>query len=223
MRRIGWLIAVAACSPAPAERLRDPKPAACKSQDDIAKLEAPIYAANVPRDDAARAKFLADRQLTLDGGTLPMMLAGRPQWSAGAKDQLPDPDAVQRAVDEAHHRDRELIRLDLGRATWSQVVVERATADEQPCVRDPLPAPTWQLAHDPTGTTVVLRTRTSRKIVSSVEQCGTCYVGCGIPTNGFEWIAVVLPVAAGVPYRIEKLDLVDDHVEVRCEREANAM
>jgi hypothetical protein len=223
VRRLGLWIAVAACSPAPPERLHTPKPlpGRCKTSEQISQIEQPILAANKPRDDAAAAKFLAERQLTLDGSKLPMMIAGKPRWTGAANEQLPDAQAVQSAIFDAHHREHDLFRVDLGRATWSQVIVDPNTED--PCARDPLPATTYALAHDASGTAVVIRTRTSRHIATSVEQCGTCFIGCGIPVDGYPWVAVLLPIAAGVPSRIETLDLVEDRVQVWCEEEKPAM
>jgi hypothetical protein len=68
-----------------------------------------------------------------------------------------------------------------------------------------------------------MHTRTARHIVTWVVQCGSCFVGWGIPEDAPDWTAVLLPLAAGVPYRIETLDLVDDQVKVWCEHEMPAM
>ena len=224
MRRLAWLIAAVACSPAPPERLQTPKPlpGRCKTPGEIAQLAAPILATNKARDAAAIAKFTADRGLTIDSNALPMMIANQPRWVGGASGPLPDAESVERAIEESHHRGRDLVRIDLGRAMWSQVIVARA-GDGERCAPDPLPPTSWMLAHDATGESVAIRTRYGRHVVSSVEQCGTCSVGCGIPVNDSEWMAVLLPIAAGVPYRIESLDLPQDRVQIWCEHETPAM
>ena len=222
MRGRWWLIAVVACSPAPPERLHDPKPKpGCKTPAQVYDVEKPVFEASAARLAAARTSFLAEHALTLDADVRLHEIAGT---TYGAKD-APQHDMVRRAIGAAlrSQPDRDLIQIDLGRPTSSQVVIQRADAAHDPCGRKPLPPIRFELAHDASGQSVVIRTRISRHIVTSVDQCGACTYGCGIPQQGSEYSGVILPIAAGVPYRVETLDLVDDQVQVWCERETPAM
>lgn len=220
---------VAACSPAPPEHLRDPRPLPnrCKTPAQIAELERPILDASKGRRDTVLERFVAERKLTLTGENLPAFYPSFDPSRHGNDARVRDSDyvdrAIEKAIDSANRAGGKESRLvvDLGRPAWSQVIVDFGVFEPHPC--GDYEATEYLLAHDPSGAAVAVRAHTSRTVVTIGEQCGECSVGCGSPSMHMEWEAVVLPIATGAAVRIENVELVEDEVRVRCEREVQAI
>jgi hypothetical protein len=101
------------------------------------------------------------------------------------------------------------------------VIVDFGVFERHPC--GDAVAAEYLLAHDPSGAAVAVRTHTARTVVTIGEQCGECSVGCGFPGTHTEWEAVVLPIPTGAAVRVEDVELVEDDIRVRCEREVQAI